>query len=128
VFSTPVQFGNALLIATQGRGLLCYRMYGRRRQWVWLPPNKEQLQSSPVVLSVDDGTLIYLCSTSGMIWVLKTDAELKQPPSIVAEYKLPGELFATPVIVDDKILIGCRDDHVHCLQLTNQKGSPRAAS
>lgn len=30
---------------------------------------------------------------------------------------LPGELFSSPVFVDQWVLMGCRDDHLYCLRL-----------
>ena len=34
-----------------------------------------------------------------------------------AQYQLPGEVFSSPVIIDNQILVGCRDDGLHCLRL-----------
>ena len=31
---------------------------------------------------------------------------------------LPGELFSSPVIVGDRLVIGCRDDNVYCCKLS----------
>ncbi|KAK6173896.1 hypothetical protein SNE40_017271 [Patella caerulea] len=33
-------------------------------------------------------------------------------------YKLPGEVFSSPVVVGNRVLIGCRDNFLYCLQIT----------
>ena len=33
------------------------------------------------------------------------------------QYKLPGELFSSPVVYENCIIIGCRNDFVYSLKL-----------
>jgi hypothetical protein len=35
----------------------------------------------------------------------------------LCKYQFLGELFSSPVVVDDKIVVGCRDDNVYCVDL-----------
>jgi hypothetical protein len=30
---------------------------------------------------------------------------------------LPDEVFSSPIAVDDRVLLGCRDNHLYCLKL-----------
>ena len=35
--------------------------------------------------------------------------------SVVARIKLPAEVFSSPVCMDGKIYVGCRNDRIYCL-------------
>lgn len=34
-----------------------------------------------------------------------------------AKLELPGELFSSPIMVGGRIFVGCRDDHVYCIDI-----------
>ena len=51
------------------------------------------------------------CSTSGHVYLL--DA---QKGDILGSIRLPGEVFSSPAVVDNLILVGCRDDNVYCIE------------
>ena len=51
------------------------------------------------------------CSTSGHVYLL--DA---QKGDIMGSMRLPGEVFSSPAVVDNLILVGCRDDNVYCIE------------
>jgi acyl-CoA synthetase len=56
--------------------------------------------------------LVIVPSTSGVLYILKlSDGQ------IIAEFSLPNQTFSSPVIWDNRIVIGCRDDYVHCLEI-----------
>jgi hypothetical protein len=40
-----------------------------------------------------------------------------QAVTAAAQTVLPGELYSSPVFVNDWLVLGCRDDHLHCLKL-----------
>jgi outer membrane protein assembly factor BamB len=35
----------------------------------------------------------------------------------VAALKLPGDVFSSPVMLDGRIFVGCRDNNLYCLQV-----------
>ena len=37
---------------------------------------------------------------------------------IIGRTQLPGEIFSSPVIVGDRIVVGCRDDNVYCIEIS----------
>jgi hypothetical protein len=43
--------------------------------------------------------------------------DVPQAVTTLAETVLPGELFSSPVYVDQWLLLGCRDDHLYCLKV-----------
>lgn len=57
-------------------------------------------------------TLVAVASTDGTVWVLNAE-----DGSVCASLSLPGELFSSPVVWGQTLVIGCRNDYVYCLEL-----------
>ena len=36
---------------------------------------------------------------------------------IMGRTQLPGEIFSSPVVIGERIVVGCRDDNVYCLEI-----------
>ncbi|XP_078458863.1 beta-alanine-activating enzyme isoform X1 [Lampetra planeri] len=54
---------------------------------------------------------VVAAGTDGLVCVLD---EQGNP---VCSYRLPGEVFSSPVAWGDCLLVGCRDDYLYCLQI-----------
>ncbi|XP_036437396.1 beta-alanine-activating enzyme [Colossoma macropomum] len=86
---------------------------------LWRFQTTGKVYSSPFVF---DGTawgirtLVVVASTDGTVWVL--DGE---QGTLKASLSLPGELFSSPVVWGHKIVVGCRNDYVYCLELTKKQ-------
>ena len=53
------------------------------------------------------------CTISGEVCIVDlTTGE------VVGSTQLPGEVFSSPVIMGDRIVVGCRDDYVYCLRIS----------
>ncbi|XP_055712836.1 beta-alanine-activating enzyme-like isoform X1 [Phlebotomus papatasi] len=52
------------------------------------------------------------CTTTGQLIVL--NAKVGHPVCLV---ELPGEVFSSPVVQDDLIFVGCRDNHLYCYSI-----------
>ena len=70
-------------------------------------PFIENLNSPKGMLSI-----CCCCTTNGSIFILDIATG-----KILATTKLPGEIFSSPLIVGDQIVVGCRDNNVYCLKL-----------
>eukprot|EP00850_Spirogloea_muscicola_P014145 SM000099S25251 [mRNA] locus=s99:525788:532822:- [translate_table: standard] len=55
-----------------------------------------------------------------------TAAEQQSKPAAALLYKLPGEVFSSPVMLGGHIYVGCRDDYLYCLEL--RPGGPAEAA
>ena len=62
--------------------------------------------------------LVGVASTDGTLWVLDGRDGRK-----VASLRLPGELFTSPVVWERSLVVGCRNDMVYCVDLTDPPGS-----
>ncbi|XP_005608809.1 beta-alanine-activating enzyme isoform X3 [Equus caballus] len=65
-----------------------------------------------------DEMLLAAASTDGKLWILESKSGQLQ-----SVYRLPGEVFSSPVVWESMLIIGCRNNYVYCLDLLggNQK-------
>ena len=96
MYSTPCL--SHLRIRFQGRGL----------------PNPSQSDSddSSMKPSCTEVPCVCACSTAGFIYVVELFSG-----TIVGSHELPWDIFSSPVVVDSCIVVGCRDDHVYCIEI-----------
>ncbi|KAI3369008.1 hypothetical protein L3Q82_025980 [Scortum barcoo] len=84
---------------------------------VWTFQTTAKVYSSPCVFDGSvvgrRGTLVAVASTDGTVWIL--DGE---DGRTLASLTLPGELFSSPVVWEQHLVVGCRNDYVYCLKLT----------
>eukprot|EP00850_Spirogloea_muscicola_P022489 SM000298S10943 [mRNA] locus=s298:9095:16342:+ [translate_table: standard] len=55
-----------------------------------------------------------------------TAVEQQSQPAAALVYKMPGEVFSSPVMLGGHIYVGCRDDYLYCLEL--RPGGPAEAA
>lgn len=63
-------------------------------------------------LKVDNRELVVLSVTNGRLLILDLAAG-----KLVVDHKFPGEIFSSPVIYQNRIYIGCRDNNLYCLEI-----------
>lgn len=73
--------------------------------------------------------LACICSSSGSIHVIRINEDAKQEKihlegvpvsSLVQQFavmNLPGDIFSSPVMINGRIFVGCRDDYIHCISV-----------
>ncbi|XP_062858189.1 beta-alanine-activating enzyme-like [Trichomycterus rosablanca] len=89
---------------------------------LWRFQTTGKVYSSPFVF---DGslwgtrTLVAAASTDGTMWIL--DGE---QGTLKAYFVFSGELFSSPIVWGRNIVVGCRNDYVYCLELSNRKERP----
>ncbi|XP_074882522.1 beta-alanine-activating enzyme isoform X1 [Buteo buteo] len=64
--------------------------------------------------------LLAAVSTDGKVWILNAKSGTAEGVD-----KLPGEVFSSPVVWETKLVVGCRNDYIYCLDLyiTGKKDS-----
>ena len=56
------------------------------------------------------------CSNDGVVSVLEADPFM-ETVKLRAEVVLPAHVFSSPVLLGSMLVVGCRDDHLYCLEL-----------
>lgn len=58
-----------------------------------------------------DGRYIFVACTDGTLQTFNMEGEL------LASKRLPGETFSSPIVHDDLVVLGCRDNNLYVLRL-----------
>ncbi|XP_062899156.1 beta-alanine-activating enzyme isoform X1 [Mobula hypostoma] len=82
----------------------------------WKFETTKQVYAVPFIFpnsDFHDGTLVAVISTDGSLWIL--DAATGE---LITSYSLSGEVFSSPVLWEKKLIVGCRNNFVYCLEMS----------
>ncbi|NXN78119.1 ACSF4 enzyme, partial [Bombycilla garrulus] len=82
---------------------------------LWKFEATSSVYGTPFIFQSDDlnnKILLAAVSTDGKVWILNAKSGTTEGVD-----KLPGEVFSSPVVWGTKLVVGCRDDYVYCLDL-----------
>ncbi|XP_074922542.1 beta-alanine-activating enzyme isoform X5 [Chelonoidis abingdonii] len=82
---------------------------------LWKFETTSSVYATPFVFhshDLESETLLAATSTDGTVWILNAKNGL-----VVGVDKLPGEVFSSPVVCGSRLVVGCRNDYVYCLDL-----------
>lgn len=54
-----------------------------------------------------------VCAVSGQVYVLHASSG-----ALLGHMDLPGQVYSSPVLVDDLLVVGCRDNNLYCMGVT----------
>ncbi|NXW06183.1 ACSF4 enzyme, partial [Fregetta grallaria] len=92
--------------------IYCCNMEGNL---LWKFKATSSVYGTPFVFQSDDlknKILLAAVSTDGKVWILNAKSGTAEGVD-----KLPGEVFSSPVVWGTKLVVGCRNDYVYCLDL-----------
>nr|XP_009938871.1 PREDICTED: acyl-CoA synthetase family member 4 [Opisthocomus hoazin] len=92
--------------------IYCCNMEGNL---LWKFEATSSVYGTPFVFQSDDlknKILLAAVSTDGKVWILNAKSGTAEGAD-----KLPGEVFSSPVVCGTKLVVGCRNDYVYCLDL-----------
>ncbi|XP_075608235.1 beta-alanine-activating enzyme isoform X4 [Balearica regulorum gibbericeps] len=92
--------------------IYCCNMEGNL---LWKFEATSSVYGTPFVFQSDDlknRILLAAVSTDGKVWILNAKSGTAEGTD-----KLPGEVFSSPVVWGTKLVVGCRNDYVYCLDL-----------
>jgi acyl-CoA synthetase len=78
----------------------------------WMTDLQSQIYGTPKIINFNTKNFVVSCSTNGYVNLLNILSG-----KIESSSKLPGDIFSSPLIHNDKLFIGCRDNYVYCLSL-----------
>ncbi|XP_022247333.1 acyl-CoA synthetase family member 4-like isoform X2 [Limulus polyphemus] len=73
-----------------------------------------------IILNVSSSTVkrlkvVTVSSTSGYFCVLNPFSG-----KLITSHCFPGEIFSSPVMVNNQLLLGCRDNSIYCIEIVNK--------
>ncbi|XP_075422266.1 beta-alanine-activating enzyme isoform X2 [Ascaphus truei] len=86
---------------------------------LWKYKTSLRVYATPFVFPnphAEDTELLAAASTDGNVWILDAKTGL-----LNNKYKLEGEIFSSPVVWGNSLVVGCRNDYVYCLDLFSNK-------
>lgn len=71
-----------------------------------------EISTTPFVYNVNEYAVIVTASNCGVISVIDFNTF-----ELLGSIPLPGKVFSSPVVHNDKIFVGCRDNNFYCIEL-----------
>ncbi|PFX21310.1 Acyl-CoA synthetase family member 4 [Stylophora pistillata] len=123
------RFSNCIVFGSHDKHVYCLSLNG---ELSWSFTTDGPVYSSPYVAMVnsniscnatcnarhcdkcDTQLAVFALSIVGTLYILDFYSGV-----LLALHSLPGEIFSSPVVVDNQILIGCRDDYLYSLEILN---------
>lgn len=115
VFSSPcisTSTKQEIFFGSHDRFIYCCNTEGNL---LWKFEGTSSVYGTPFVFQSDDlknKILLAAVSTDGTVWILNAKSGTAEGVA-----KLPGEVFSSPVVWGRKLVVGCRNDYVYCLDL-----------
>lgn len=114
VFSSPCLSSDHERVMCGSHDGCLYCLHCSDGSLLWSFQTSGRVYSSPCMFDVQglEGTVVGVASTDGTVWILDSLSGQK-----LVSHSLPGELFSSPVVWKDSLVIGCRNDYVYSLKL-----------
>ncbi|NWR91018.1 ACSF4 enzyme, partial [Furnarius figulus] len=115
VFSSPCLSSltkQEIFFGSHDRFIYCCNVEGNL---LWKFEATSSVYGTPFIFQSDDlnnKILLAAVSTDGKVWILNAKSGTAEGVD-----KLPGEVFSSPVVWGTKLVVGCRNDYVYCLDL-----------
>uniref|UniRef100_A0A8D0LCY2 Aminoadipate-semialdehyde dehydrogenase n=1 Tax=Sphenodon punctatus TaxID=8508 RepID=A0A8D0LCY2_SPHPU len=115
IFSSPCMSSCAkqeIFFGSHDCCVYCCNMEGDLR---WKFETTSSVYATPFVFHCHNSKrkmLLAITSTDGKVWILNAKTGL-----VVCVEKLPGEVFSSPVVWGTRLIVGCRNNYVYCLDL-----------
>ncbi|XP_063314106.1 beta-alanine-activating enzyme isoform X1 [Pelobates fuscus] len=120
IFSSPCisSISQKVIFGSHDGSIYCCDMEG---VLLWKYKTSSRVYSTPFVFPhphTQNMEFVAAASTDGNVWVFNADSGL-----LDTVYKLDGEVFSSPVVWGNYLVIGCRNDYVYCLDLMSSRSS-----
>ncbi|XP_029443139.1 beta-alanine-activating enzyme isoform X2 [Rhinatrema bivittatum] len=113
VFSSPCLTEWAVWFGSHDSTIYCCAMDGNL---LWKFETSAKVYATPYVFCLHDtesSVCVAAASTDGKLWILDAQHGLLKCVS-----ELPGEVFSSPVVWGKRLVVGCRNDYIYCLDLS----------
>ncbi|KAG8248869.1 hypothetical protein J6590_032442 [Homalodisca vitripennis] len=108
IFSSLSVTGNLVLFGCHDNNLYCLRCSEHAIEMLWRQDAGSAVYATPVRLGPH---YLAFATTEGLVYTACLHSG-----KIITSIRLPKEIFSSPVIYRDSLIIGCRDNSVYCLR------------
>ncbi|KAG8190035.1 hypothetical protein JTE90_000130 [Oedothorax gibbosus] len=85
---------------------------GPNDEYLWKFCCNSPVYATPFIFQWMQNEYVVIASTNGVIYILKLSNG-----NVVSFCNCPGEIFSSPVVLNNYLVIGCRDNNVYCFSL-----------
>nr|DBA29174.1 TPA: hypothetical protein GDO54_009427 [Pyxicephalus adspersus] len=88
---------------------------------LWKYKTSSRVYATPFVFPnphTENTELLAAASTDGSLWILDAHSGL-----LISQCTLEGEIFSSPVVCLNQLVVGCRDNYVYCFDLNSKINS-----
>ena len=111
IFAAPVLYGaGSLLVSLRSGELCCLCVASGEQRW-----SLKVADAALTSAGIDD-RVACVGSASGTLTAVQLRSE-SEPPRLMCHHRLPAAMFGSPLVRGDTVVVGCRDDHLHCFRL-----------
>uniref|UniRef100_A0A0K8SXI1 Pyrrolo-quinoline quinone repeat domain-containing protein n=1 Tax=Lygus hesperus TaxID=30085 RepID=A0A0K8SXI1_LYGHE len=103
-FSSPVVVSDQLTIIASDKTIYFLQFL----KTLWSYEFHERIVSTPFVI----GSRLVVITIDGTLHILDDKGLL------ICTYKLPGEVFSSPIVIESRVFVGCRDNNFYCLNVS----------
>ncbi|XP_076346955.1 LOW QUALITY PROTEIN: aminoadipate-semialdehyde dehydrogenase [Tachypleus tridentatus] len=113
---------NAIIFGCHDNSIYCVSL--KNGTLIWKFEVNSPVFSTPcvaeIVLNVSSSTVkrlqvVTVSSTSGYFYVLSPFSG-----KLITSHCFPGEIFSSPVMVNNQLLLGCRDNSMYCVEIVTK--------
>lgn len=110
-------------IESIGENLICFGCYDKSVyclsvdivaslfKLLWKVAAPAQIFSAPRSFMFDSRNLVLVCTTNGFVCVLNANG------TFVKQFRINGEIFSTPSVIDSKVIVGSRNNLLYCFEI-----------
>lgn len=116
VYSSLINNENCVLFTSKDHYIYCIEYTENNCALKFKINLYASLTREPHIFNLKSSKYIAAVSDEGDIYIIDFESA-----DVVSYYKLPNQSFSSPRVYKDNLVIGCRDNYVHCYKLELHK-------
>lgn len=101
-----------ILVGSQNHNLYCLNLNNDKFSEIWTQRSKAAIRATPLQINVEKKQYIVNISTNGIL-----DVRDYSSGKLLYQWDTDGDVFSSPVVYKDNLLIGSRNDFLLCIEL-----------
>lgn len=121
IFSSAECFQNSeencmnFVVGSQNYHLYCFKLDSNNEcKEMWKHKTTASIRSSPIFIRKEQEYFVLIFSSDGMVRIINCDNGVLENQS-----KIQGDVFSTPVLHDQSLFVGSRNDFLYCINLND---------
>ncbi|XP_076276340.1 aminoadipate-semialdehyde dehydrogenase [Lasioglossum baleicum] len=103
-----------IILASQNNNVYCLESPNAKFETKPTVKYALHLESSVFATPWCEGNILFVACTDGTLYIYNFVTK-----RLTKTERLPGEVFSSPVVVDDTVVVGCRDNNIYVLKLAD---------